>query len=94
MKVKRISIGFGSILSLIIIYFIYLYAKDKGWTLLAFLSKGYLMIVLGFFLWIIGIIILIILIFLIPTGMLFFKVRRKKSKKKDDFIDVEYKVKE
>src|SRR3989338_394605 len=61
---KRWNFGLGTIFSLIVVYFIYLYSKDKGWTLLALTSKWYLIIVGGLIALSFGIILLIILILL------------------------------
>ena len=92
---KRWSFGLGTIFSLIVVYFIFLYSKEKGWTLLAFLSKWYLIIVICLMLLSFGIILLILLtvftIFLISI----IKIRKvnKKHKKEKDYIDAEYKIK-
>ena len=96
---KRWSFGLGTIFSLIIIYFIYLYSKDKGWTLLAFLSKWYLIIVGGLIALSVGIIFLIILfsLLMLLIAMLKLKTFNKKDKNKKrtkEYIDVEYEVKE
>lgn len=96
---KRWGFGLGTIFSLIMVYFIYLYAKDKGWALLAFLSKWYLILM--------GILIalpllIIILVLLFSLAMFFiamiklkgFSKTSKKHQKHKEYIDVEYKVKE
>ncbi len=104
---KRWSFGFGTIFSLIVVYFIFLYSKDKGWALLAFISKWYLIIIGGLIALSLGIILLIVsfalLIFLISMFKLrnldkkfFWKNFKKgaKQSKQKGYIDVEYKVKE
>lgn len=83
---KRWSFGLGTIFSLIVVYFIFLYSRDKKWTLLAFISKWYLIIVGGLIVLSLGIVLLIILFSLFD--------RKYKSKKTKEYIDVEYKVKE
>lgn len=91
---KRYTFGFGTILSLIIVYFIFLYARDKGWTLLAFIAKWYLIIslaIIGFF---VGILVLILLLSLFAFLMAYIKTKSfKKKKKKKDYIDAEYEIK-
>ena len=93
---KRWNFGLGTIFSLIVVYFIYLYSKNQEWILLAFISKWYLIIVGGLIALSIGIIILVILFSLLMILLTMFKIRRfsKKPKKVRDYIDAEYKVKE
>lgn len=93
---KRWGFGLGTFFSLIVIYFIYLYSKDKGWMLLALISKWYLIIVGGLVALSIGIVFLVILIsFLILLfAMLKLASLNRKSKKSKRYIDAEYKVKE
>ena len=86
---KRWNFGLGTIFSLIAVYFIFLYSKEKGWTLLAFLSKWYLIIFGGLIALSLGIVFLIILFFL-----LMLLDRRKYKKQNKNYIDAEYKVKE
>ena len=93
---KRWSFGFGTIFSLIIVYFIYLYSKDKGWAFLAFISKWYLIIVGGLILLSLLIVILILLLSLFGLTIAMIKMRklRKKANKKDkNYIDIDYKIK-
>ena len=92
---KRWSFGLGTIFSLIVVYFIYLYSKDKGWTLLALISKWYLIIAGGLILLSLGIILLILLLSLsmFLIAMIRFKKSNKKYKKAE-YFDAEYKVKE
>jgi len=84
---KRWNFGLGTIFSLIIIYFIFLYARSKGWSILAFISKWYLIIVGGIIALSFGIIILV---------LLFSNKSNKKNKKEKskNYIDAEYEVKE
>lgn len=91
---KRWSFGFGTIFSLIVIYFIYLYSKEKGWSALAFASKWYLIIVGGLILLSVTIILLIILFSLLMLFLAMLKLRPKRHKKAKDYIDIEYKVKD
>ena len=91
---KRWSFGLGTIFTLIVVYFIYLYSKDKGWIILAALSKWYLIIA--------GILIalpLIIIILIILFSLLMFLVaairsRKLNKKQKNKYIDAEFEVKE
>ena len=95
---KRWSFGLGTIFSLIVIYFIFLYSRDKGWALLAFLSKWYLFIVGGLIALSLGVILLIITIslFIFLIAMLKIHAFGKKYKKQTpkEYVDVEYQVKE
>lgn len=90
---KRWSFGFGTIFSLIVVYFIYLYSKDKGWALLAAVSKWYLIIAAGLMLLSLAVIIFVILIFLLMffVTMIRFKKFHKKNKK-SEYLDAEYEV--
>ena len=90
---KRWSFGFGTVFSLIVIYFIFLYSKDKGWTLLAFISKWYLIIVGGLIALSLGIAFIIILISLFVLLMASLKLR-KVHKKQSKIVDVDYKIKD
>ena len=95
---KRWSFGLGTIFSLIVVYFIYLYSKDKGWILLAFTSKWYLIIVGGLIVLSIGVMFLIILLSLLMLLIASIKLKtfnkKYKKQKTKEYIDVEYKVKE
>ena len=95
---KRWGFGIGTIFSLIVVYFIFLYSGDKDWTLLAFISKWYLIIVGGLIALSLGIILLImllsLLIFLIAMLKLHAFGKKYKNKKTKEYVDVEYKVKE
>lgn len=95
---KKWGFGLGTAFSLIVIYFIFLYSKDKGWTFLAFLSKWYLIIVGGLIAVSFGIILLVLLafLFIFLVGMLRLHHFGRKYKKQQhkDYVDVEFKVKE
>ena len=66
---KKWNFGIGSVFSLIVVYFIYLYSKDKGWALLASISKWYLIIIGGLMAFSL---IVIFLVFLISILILLF----------------------
>src|SRR3989344_4328298 len=97
---KRWGFGFGTVFSLIVVYFIYLYSKSHSWTLLAFISKWYLIVVGGLIALSIGVIILVILFSLLMILLAMLKINRLKGslngkhKKTENYIDAEYKVKE
>ncbi len=97
---KTFSIS-GTVFTLILVYFIYLVARDKGWKALSFLTGAYLFIVLGFFALAVLIILLLIIIplFILRKQPSVFKKfragnRKKKPKTDDEVIDVDFKVKE
>ena len=95
---KRWNFGLGTIFSLIIIYFIYLYSKDKGWAVLAFLSKWYLIIVGGIIALSLGMIVLVLLFSLIMFLIALLKInklnKKGKKEKSKNYIEAEYEVKE
>ena len=95
---KRWNFGLGTIFSLIVIYFIFLYSRDKNWTLLAFISKWYLIIIGGLIALSLGIVLLIILFSLLMLLIAMIKLKTigkgRRSKKDKDYIDAEYRVKE
>ena len=91
---KRWSFGFGTVFSLIVIYFIFLYSKDKGWTLLAFISKWYLIIVGGLIALSLAIALIIIVISLTMLTMASSKLRKAHKRQKSKIVDVDYKIKE
>ncbi len=95
---KSWNFGLGTIFSLIVVYFIYLYSKDKGWALLAFLSKWYLIIIGGLIVLSLSIVLLVILIsllmFLIAILRLKAFGKAYKKKKSKEYIDVEYHVRQ
>ncbi len=84
---RRWGFGIGSLFSLIVVYFIFLYARGQGWTLLAFISKWYLIIMGGLFALSFAIILLILLLYL----LIFLKHKKHKNK---EYVDVEFTVKE
>lgn len=94
---KRWSFGIGSIFSLIVVYFIFLYSREKGWHFLAFISKWYLIIVGGLIALSIGAILLIILLSLLLLSITAIKLnivnRKYKNHKTKDYVDAEFKVK-
>ena len=94
---KKWSFGLGTIFSLIVVYFIFLYSNDKGWTLLAFISKWYLVIVGGLIALSIGAILLIILLSLLLLLITAIKLnilnRKYKKHKTKEYIDAEYEIK-
>lgn len=95
---KRWNFGIGTIFSLIVVYFIFLYSRDKGWVFLAFISKWYLIVVGGLIALSLGIILLIILFSLLMLLLAMIKLRsvgkKYKRQKTKGYVDVEYKVKE
>ncbi len=93
---KKWGFGFGTLFSLIVVYFIYLYSADKGWTILAFVSKWYLYIVGGLFVLSIGIVLLVVLFTLLMVLLTFFKIRSSKGKarKRQGVIDADYEIRE
>ena len=93
---RRWTFGLGTVFSLIVVYFIYLYSKDKGWGFLAFLSKWYLIIIGGLTLLSFGIVLLVILFSLLLLLLAALKLKKfaRAKKKSKEYIDVEYKVKE
>ena len=95
---KRWSFGLGTIFSLIVVYFIFLYSREKGWALLAFLSKWYLIIAGGLIALTLGITILIILFSLLMLLISLLRLRtfgrKDKKQKTKEYVDIEYKLKE
>ena len=95
---RRWNFGLGTVFSLIIIYFIYLYSKDKGWAVLAFLSKWYLIIVRGIIALSLGMIVLVLLFSLIMFLIALLKInklnKKGKKEKSKNYIEAEYEVKE
>ena len=98
---KRWGFGLGTIFSLIIVYFIHLYSKERGWALLAFISKWYL-IIIGILIALPLLIIILILLFsllmflIAAVKMKKFNKAYKKHRKQNtkDYVDAVYKVKE
>ena len=94
---KKWGFGLGTIFSLIVVYFIYLYSKDKGWALLAAISKWYLVIAVSLMLLSFGIILLILLVSLLVFMIAALKLRKfgkaHEKQKAKEYFDVEYEVK-
>ena len=101
---KRWNFGLGTVFSLIVIYFIFLYSRSKGWALLAFISKWYLFIVGGLIALSVGTVLIIIvfslLLLLIASlkmrslGKTFKKSKKKKPERQKEYFDAEYELKE
>ena len=81
---KRWNFGLGTIFSLIVVYFVYLYSRDKKWLLLAFAAKWYLIIFAG----------LIALPLMIILLVVMFSLLKRKKKKDKNYIEAEYRIKE
>lgn len=106
---KKWGFGLGTIFSFIVIYFIYLYSKDKGWGVLSTLSKWYL-IIIGVLIALPLIIFLLVILFFglfLLIGLIKLRLFRKKykdyknknyKKTKSDhinnYVDAEYEIKE
>jgi len=94
---KKLGFGLGTLFSLIVSYFIYLYADEKGWTLLAFLSKWFLIISVIFIALPVLLVILVLLfsLILLLISALRLKMAGKKYKKpQNDYVDAEFKIRE
>ena len=95
---KRWNFGIGTIFSLIVVYFIFLYSRDKSWTLLAFVSKWYLIVIGGLIALSLGIVLLIILFYLLMLLIAMIRLKAikwgHKNKKDKEYIDVDYRVEE
>ncbi len=95
---RRLGFGLGTVFSLIMVYFIFLYSRDKGWALLAFISKWYLIIAVSLIALSVGILLLIFLFSMLMLLAAMLKLRGfgKKNKKQSakGYVDIEYKVKE
>lgn len=95
---KKWGFGFGTIFSLIVVYFIFLYSRDKGWSILALISKWYLIIVGGLIALSFGIFLLVIILSLFAFLITIFRLKSfgKKHKKQEDkkLVDAEYEIKE
>lgn len=96
MRQKSWSFGLGTVFSLIVIYFIYLYSKDKGWGVLAFVSKWYLIIIGGLIALSVGILLLVIIFSLLMFLLAAIKMKKfskSANKKNKEYIDAEFRVK-
>ena len=91
---KKFSFGMGTIFSLIVVYFIYLYSKDKNWALLAFVTKWYLIIFVGITLISIAFILMMFLFSLVMFLVAMYRMRHHKKKRKTNYVDIEYNLKE
>jgi len=101
MNGRGFNFRLGSIFSLIIIFFIYLFSYNQtqiqghhaGWDFLTFVTKWYLIIVVGITVFVI---LLPIIILLLAAFFLWISRRRKKKAKhrKGNVIDADYEVKE
>jgi len=95
---KRWGFGLGTIFSLIVTYFIFLYSQDKGWTVLAFVSKWYLILVGGLMTIVFGILLIVILFSLLMLGIAMLRLsalnKKNNKNKSKEYVDAEYKVKE
>ena len=94
---KRWGFGIGTIFSLIVVYFIYLYSKQQNWPILAFISKWYL-IIIGV---IIALPLIVILVVLLLTLFVFLlaalklkKLGKKHKNHAKNFVDADYEIKE
>lgn len=97
MMQRRWGFGLGTIFSLIVVYFIFLYSKEKGWALLALISKWYL-IIAGILIALPLVILLMVLIamlllFLISMFKMHSLGKSHKKQKSRDYVDIEYKIK-
>jgi len=87
----------GNLVTFIIVFFIFLYADAQtklagshwGWGILAFITKWYLIISLALFALTILIPLLIVLIAIIISWR-----QMSKRKKKKDYLDIDYELKE
>ena len=93
---KKWNFGLGTIFSLIVVYFIFLYSRDKRWAVLAFLSKWYLIIVGGLLAMSLGIILIVLFIslFLLAVTMLKARKIKKNARQKKSYVDAEYRIEE
>lgn len=93
---KKWNFGLGTIFSLIVVYFIFLYSRDKGWELLAFISKWYLIIAGALIALSIAAILLVILSAFLIFVFAMIKSRKFRKghgrRKNREYIDAEYKV--
>jgi predicted membrane protein len=90
------NFGIGSLFSLIVVYFIFKYSQQQGWTILAFISKWYLYIFGGLFLLSLAIMVLVMLSSFALILFAYFRMKSmsKARKKNRKYVDVEYEVKE
>ena len=94
---KKWGFPIGTLFTLLVVYFIFLYSRDKGWRLLELLSKWYLIIVGGFVALSIGIVLLVLIIsfFILLFAMIKLHFAKKGKRQKDSsYIDADFKLKE
>ena len=94
---KRWGFGIGTIFSLIVVYFIYLYSKQQDWAVLAFISKWYLIItavILAIPLIVIVVVLLLTLFIFLLAALKLRWARKKHKKHSKNFVDADYKIKE
>ncbi|MBI2558257.1 hypothetical protein HYW20_02960 [Candidatus Woesearchaeota archaeon] len=94
---RRWSFGLGTVFSLIVVYFIFLYSRDKGWGALAFASKWYLIIAGILIALPIAILLIVLIVMLLLFLISMFKMhslnRVRKKQKTKDYVDAEYQIK-
>ena len=73
------SFGFGSLFTIVVALFIFFYAKDKGWTIVKWVSGIYLFVTVGIFAIILAIALLVMLFMLI--AYLIMRIRGKPYRK-------------
>jgi predicted membrane protein len=97
---KLRSFGFGGLFTTVVALFIFFYAKDKGWTIVTWISGIYLFITVGIFAIVLAI-SLLFLLFMLIVGIIqrikksSHKKTETRQKKKDDeeknnVIDAEF----
>ncbi|MBS3143018.1 hypothetical protein J4464_06535 [Candidatus Woesearchaeota archaeon] len=90
---KQYTFGLGSVFSLIVVFFIYLYARDQtgaGWGILAFIAKWYVIIFGGL---LALAVLLVILVTLVLLGF-FIYARLRMRRPRKNVVDAEYRVDE
>ena len=91
---RRLSISFGTLFSIIVVYFIFLYTKNQqgiGWTILKYIAGAYLVLSVGFIL--LAILVFLIISLVLLSFFLYAKFSHDKHKKKKIF-EPKFKVKE
>ena len=94
---KKWNFGFGTIFSLIVVYFIFLYSRDHNWEVLAFITKWYLFIFGGLFLLSMALFLFAAIGSLLILVFAYFKMRsmgKSRKKKTKSYVDIDYEVKE
>ncbi len=94
---RRWGFGLGTIFSLIVVYFIFLYSREKEWALLALISKWYLIIAGIMIALPLGILLIVLIVMLLLFLISMFKMhslsKSHKKQKARDYVDIEYKIK-